>query len=50
MARGQRHQLLALAGEERIRADDKRGRMQVDEGREGGFDLAFAAGYQGRSR
>jgi hypothetical protein len=44
MACRQRHQLLALAEEERIGADDERAGMQLDEGRESGVDLAFAAG------
>jgi hypothetical protein len=36
--------LLATAGEERIRADNKPAGMQFAEGREGGVDLAFGAG------
>src|SRR5258707_5160925 len=41
-ARCQRHELLAPAGQERIRADDERASMQLDQGGEGGVDLAFA--------
>src|SRR5918995_4572311 len=40
MARGQRHDLLALVGEERIRADDERAGVQRDQRGEGIFDLA----------
>ena len=46
MACRQRHELLAPAVEERIGADDERAGMQLDEGREGGVDLAFGAGLQ----
>ena len=48
MARCQRHELLAPAGEERIGADDERAGLQLDEGGEGGVDLAFGAGLQDR--
>ena len=48
MARRQRHELLAPIVEERIVADDQRAGMQLDEGREGGVDLAFGAGLQDR--
>src|SRR5213076_476318 len=43
IARRQRHELLAPAGEERISADEERPDLQLDEGREGGVDLAFGA-------
>ena len=46
MARCQRYELLAPAAQERIRADDERASMQLDQGGEGGVDLAFAAGFQ----
>ena len=46
MACRQRHELLAPAVEKRIGADDERAGMQLDEGREGGVDLAFGAGLQ----
>src|SRR6202023_505234 len=42
----QRHELLALAAEERVAADDERAGMQLDECCEGGVDLAFATGLQ----
>ena len=48
MACRQRHELLAPAVEERIGADDERAGMQLDEGGEGGVDLAFGAGLQDR--
>ena len=48
MARGQRHELLAPADEERIGADDERAGLQLDEGCESGVDLAFGAGLQDR--
>ena len=41
-------ELLAPAGEERIRADNKPAGMKFGEGREGGIDLAFGAGLQDR--
>src|SRR5260370_10838853 len=41
MARCQRYELLAPAVEERIGGDDERAGMQLDEGCEGGVDLAF---------
>ena len=44
--RCQRHELLAPAVEERIAGDDERAGMQLDEGGEGGVDLAFGAGLQ----
>ena len=46
MARRQRHELLAPAVEERIGADEERAGLQLDEGGEGGVDLAFGAGLQ----
>ena len=46
MARCQRHELLAPAAQERIRVDDERASMQLDEGGEGGVDLVFAARFQ----
>src|SRR6266702_1018379 len=48
MARCERHELLAPAAEERIRADDERASMQLDEGGESDVDLAFGAGLQDR--
>src|SRR5204863_6753369 len=46
MAQCQRHELLAPAAEEWIRADDERVGMQLDEGRESGIDLTLGAGLQ----
>ena len=46
MARRQRQELLAPAVEERIATDDERAGMHLDQGREGGIDLAFGAGLQ----
>jgi hypothetical protein len=43
MTRRQRHELLTLAVEEHVAADDERPGSQLDGG-EGGVDLAFAAG------
>jgi hypothetical protein len=46
MACRQRQELLAPAEEERVAGEDERAGMQLDEGCEGGVDLAFAAGLQ----
>ena len=46
MARCQRHELLAPAGEERIRGDDKRAGLHLDGCGEGGVDLAIGGGLQ----
>ena len=46
MARCQRHELLALADEERVGADDERAGMRLDRASESGVDLAFGAGLQ----
>ena len=46
MACCQRHKLLAPADEERVAADDERAGLQLDEGGEGGVDLAFGASLQ----
>ena len=42
----QRRELLAPVGKEWVAADDERAGMQLDEGCEGGVDLAFGAGGQ----
>ena len=39
MARRQRHELVAPAGEKRVRADDERAGMELDEACEGGITL-----------
>ena len=41
MAGGQRHELVALAGEKWIVADQQRAGTQLDEGGEGGLDFAL---------
>ena len=46
MARGQRHELLASADEEGIGADDEPPALQLEQGCEGGVDLAFGGGLQ----
>ena len=46
MARCQRHELLAPAVEERIIADDERAGLQLDEGCEGGVDLASVLAFR----
>jgi hypothetical protein len=46
MARCQRHELLSPARHERIGVDDERAGLQLDEGGEGGVDLAFGASLQ----
>ena len=46
MACRQRHELLVPAVEERLGADEERAGLQLDDGREGGVDLAFGAGFQ----
>jgi hypothetical protein len=46
MVRGQRHELLAPAVEEWIRADDKPADLQFDERGEGGLGLGIGAGVQ----
>jgi hypothetical protein len=44
----QRHELRNPVTEERIAEEHERARMQLDEGGEGGIDLAFGAGLQDR--
>ena len=46
MARGQRRKLIAPAVEECVVGDEERASLPLDEGSEGGVDLAFAAGIQ----
>ena len=46
MPRRQRYELVALAGEERIRTYNERADMRLVEGSESGIDLAFGAGVQ----
>jgi len=50
MPRRQRHELVALAGEERIRTYNERADMRLVEGSESGIDLAFGAGVSGSER
>ena len=46
VAGGQRHELIAPAGEEPVGADDKRAGVQLDKRGESGVDPAFRAGLQ----
>ncbi len=46
MARCQRHELPALAVEERVARDTERAGAQLSDGGKGGVDLAFAANPQ----
>jgi hypothetical protein len=46
MARRQRHELVAPAGQERVGADDEPAGMELDEDCEGGVHLAFGASPQ----
>ena len=46
MVSGQRQELLAPAAKERVRANDERAGLQLDEGCESGAELAFGAGLQ----
>jgi len=46
IARCQRHELLALPGQERVGGDEERISMQLDQGGESRVDLAVAASFQ----